>query len=411
MRNTSTLYRIKKILDFLWSSERSDFYRKKFQIKPSIKTWEEFEKLPFLTKNELLTTPPQKRLYLPFQKIVAFEVSSGTTDKPLVIFDGEAFGEQRRVIEMYLNKCHVKTLLTLLAPINAFMRTQVLKPKGTLMVVGDLRNLPLTAELVEHGQIDGIRSTPTILSDFLPYLEEKDLAKNIRLVLLGGEFCTTSRFSFLKKKLSNAKIYFSYGSVETLNRGYQCEFLATKSNPQYFHPLSEFYYEIIGSELTVTNLTIATQATPLLRYKTGDEVEISAYKCRCGQKQLLKLVGRANWDQLRVGGGVLHVQTLENVLSKFPQTRGKDFRLHVFEKAKEGFMVVSLELEVVIDDKNEKNIKFLEKEIAKNLYLSPNLTLEDFIKKGIFSPLVVKARESIEGKRGDKKKYIISHLH
>ena len=67
------LEKIKNILDFAINNSYSDFYRKKYKglgIKPeNIKNYEDFQKIPFLTKDEILETPLEERLFFPSENI------------------------------------------------------------------------------------------------------------------------------------------------------------------------------------------------------------------------------------------------------------------------------------------------------------------------------------------------------
>lgn len=425
MEDQTTLGELQKILKFSLESRRSDFYRKKYvghKLPKVIKKFEDFQKIPFLEKQELLDVSPNRRLFLPFRQVTAIEPTSGTTDKPLLMFTGPFSKKQRQVYEKYFKKLKIKKLLILLSPIQAYHRAQALGIKGVTMFIGDVRNLALTAQIASQVKIQAIRTTSTILADFLTPLSKVYDLNKITYVVLSGEFCTSQRAQSLKEKLPRAKIYFSYGSAETLIRAYQCDFLA-RENPQYFHPFPDFYFEIVDprtgknlkngeeGEIVLTTLAPTTHPTPLLRYHTGDLGILSKRRCPCGKRYLLEVGGRASYDSLKIGGVMIHAQKIQDAVSKFSHLLKPDFQLHVYEKKLGSKIVVSLELELMLkDDKKPQTLSFLEQEISKNLYLTPNLTLAEFVKQGIFLPLEIKPVASLNLGVGKKKKYIIPHL-
>lgn len=422
MDDKAIIARLNKVYSLVLKSRRSNFYRKKYlpagrrganlNLPKIIKSFEDWKKIPFLEKKELLNTPPFDRLFLPFEKIITLEPSSGTTEKPLVMFTGALSQKQRLIYEKHFRELKIKRFLSLHSPLQAYHRTQAYKIKGVMMIVGDVRNLALTAQVSSQVKIQAIRSTATILEEFLPYLGNVYDLGEICYVILGGEFCTLQRAKALQEKLPRAKIHFSCGSAETSIRGYQCDFLA-KISPQYFHPFPDLYFEIIdgqNGQLVLTTLS-QTYPTPLVRYRTGDCGILKKYHCPCKADYLFEMRGRADFDFLKVCGVMIHAQRVQDAVSKFPHLVKDDFQLHVYETKRDSKILLLLELELVLEkDEKADVVDFLAEEISKNLYLTPNLTLADFIRRGLFLPLKIKPVASFEVKPGEKKKYILSHL-
>lgn len=426
MEDAVTPAKLQKIYNFVLKSRRSDFYRNKyagFSLPQRINTFEDWQKIPFLIRKELFDTLPLERLFIPEEKIVSVEPSSGTTDKPLVMLMTAYPKKQRWVFEKYIRELRVQRILVLASPFQAYHWTRTFQPKGIFLFIGDIYNPFLTAQIASQIKPQGIRATPTILAHFLPYLDKVYNLREIKYVNLGGEFCTKQRVQELQKKLTQAKFYFRYGGSETGNRGYQCNFLTETGNPQHFHPSPGLYFEVIDTEtggrlpkekageIALTTLPPVMHPTPLLRYRTGDSGILRDYSCSCGASLLLELTGRANFDSLKVGGILIQSQKIQDAVSKVSHLVENDFRLHVYEEKRGSGAVILLELELILKGKKRtETISFLEKKISENLYLSLTATLTDLVRRGLCLPLKIKPVKSLEAKSGEKKKYIISHL-
>lgn len=421
MVDSKVFVKISRVLSFVLKSKRSDFYRnkyKEFDLPKTIKSHEDFLKLPFLLKEDLVNTGPLERLFFPFSKVIAVEPTSGTTGVPLIMLTLSYPQHQKTIWRQILMEFNVRRILILAQPINAYHRSQLLKMKKLFFSIGDPRNLNLTARVAAELNIDAIRTSVSLLSAFIPYLEKVYDLNMLKYILLGGEFCTSQRLNFLRKKLPKAEMQFHYGGAETRGRGYQCKFLS-KINPQYFHPFSNFYFEFVDEknnvlpeglegEIVVSSL-VPDLATPLLRYKTGDLGFLKKKKCKCGEESLLVLKGRSNYDSLKVGGTVIHAQSLQNAISR-SLFDIDDYKLHVYEKERRGKIFVELVLEVALRNKKVGSMDLLAKKVSENLFLTPTLTLEKFVEKEIFLPLTIKIVKDLGRDHSEKRSYIVSHL-
>lgn len=427
MDDKSFLSKLQKIYDFVLKSRRSDFYRKKYlpagrqffgqNLPKTIKSFDDWQKIPFLTKEELMETSPMERLFIRESEIAALGLTSGTTGSPLAMFQSAISTGKKKFLEQSLKKCGVKRLLYLQRPISNFNLMKVYNFKNIVCFAGDLNDLPLTAQIAAQGKINGIWTTATILDQFLPYLEKVYDPSSIKWVSLGGEFCSHQRLLSLKSKLLRTKFYFRYGGVETRLKGYQCNYLAQKEDSQIFHPAPDSYYEIKDSQ-NATNLdyqegelvltTLELCPTPLIRYLTGDFVTLSKNFCPCGNNYLLELGGRAGSDVLKVSGVMIHTKRIqEAVLTLKPLI--EDFTLHVYEEKHEGKIMPYLVIEVILKEgkKGGQDLDFIASLLSKNFYLTPRLTLENLVEKGVFLPLKVKPVRNLKQK--GKKRYIIPH--
>jgi phenylacetate-CoA ligase len=82
---------------------------------------------------------------------------------------------------------------------------------------------------------------------------------------------------------------------------------------------SEFIFEELAGELVATNL--GRWGSPLIRYRTGDRVQLSREPCSCGcpfVKAVGGLQGRID-DMLTVRGVNLFPSQVEDVVRRYPQ--------------------------------------------------------------------------------------------
>ncbi|MCD6331066.1 MAG: phenylacetate--CoA ligase, partial [Thermoplasmata archaeon] len=80
------LKRLKAIV--MYAYDNVPFYRKKFDeagVGPTIKSFEDLEKLPFTTKDELRQNMPFGLLAKPMEEYVELHASSGTTGEPITV--------------------------------------------------------------------------------------------------------------------------------------------------------------------------------------------------------------------------------------------------------------------------------------------------------------------------------------
>ncbi len=431
MKQKDDFTKIKKILKWVWENPYSSFYRDKYQ-KAGIESWrdiknlEDFNKLPYLTRDELIKAGPFNFMFLPLSKAAGIALSSGTTGSPLILFrPAPTFKAVRSShIRFYplLIKYNAKRWLTLLGPsaMNRLIYTGT-SPSGLCQIVGDATNFPLTAIIAARTKIQAIDTTPTLLQFFMPYLKEKYDLTEIKIIRISGEYCSKTRLQLLKSFFQKARFLFTYSSTETIAPVYECDYIQN-IQPNLFHLGPYHYLELINpatsihvdnyqpGEIIVTHLfkTIA----PLIRYKTGDLAVFEKLSCRCGKTDpALKVLGRANFDSLKIQGTTLHINTVETALARVQDLIENDYKIHVYEHKIGSKLLVKLRFEVIKRNvgigENQLRALLVDK-ISKYLYLSPKFTLADLINQGLFLKPEITFVNSFPFEV--KQKRIISHL-
>jgi phenylacetate-CoA ligase len=151
-----------------------------------------------------------------------------------------------------------------------------------------------------------------------------------------------------------AKSYDHTGMTELGPTGYSCDFGGGVHAVE-----SEFIFEVIDERLQpldtwagpVTGELVATNlgrwGSPLIRYRTGDRVELSREPCGCGSpfpKMMGGLRGRID-DMFTVRGVNLYPSQVEDVVRKHPEVI--EFRIEVREVRE--MTEVALLLECAVD--------------------------------------------------------------
>lgn len=412
--------KIKKVLQFVWESPHSSFYRSKYQKAglrdwKEIQTWADFKTLPLLTKEELVATKPEKRLYFPKDKLIGVTVTSGTADFPLIVPYANLYPKawKKQLIKQAFFSTRIKRCLLLLSPIQSharYFRGVIGVVDNAIQVVGDINNLTLSAKIAKSLNIDSIHTTPTTLYYFAPFLKKECPIKKIKTVLLGGEYCSEKKLSLLKTLYPKTSFDFAFASSEGRVHGYRCSHLL-KHPPRFFHPMPNFYlYETNNSnqqnELVLTQLFTETDL-PLIRYQTGDRVNLNKIKCECGQTLIMENKNRLTTKSLRIQGAFLNQEEITKVLDPLSK-QIKDWQIHTYEEVIGDNLFVKLVLQLVVKNgvKPDTLITHVQETVSQNLYLSTTLTLNDLIKKKAFLPLEVETVRQFSGQEGK----IISHL-
>jgi len=425
--------KIRNILELVLNSPYSDFYRKKYQeakvnIRPEdIRTYEDFQKIPFLTKEEILAVPLSERMFIPEEEVRNFSFTSGTVSKSLIM--PHRYDDTELIIAAYneplLKKLKVRNVFSLLPPLSSFASKVMSIPKeDTVIIPGDAKNLNLSARIAKQIGVECIFTTPTILYFFTSCLDKIDFErKSIKFIVLSGEFITKERLKYFQEKFPNARVLNRYAATEIGGPiGRRCDYLQNQDSTNSYHMPPNGFIEIIKDGKPVTKefgeivYTNENQDVfPLIRYRFSDMGKLTKQKCRCGQDYMLEIGGRFNYDFFRFHGFFFHTQAVEESLGEVRHMLEPGFELHIYEKLKDKKIQVQLLLKVVLKDKKNSNSLLIKKLIQEsvtnrlNVAFASKKPLSFYVKNNIFLPLEVETLEAWPIQT--KSKNIIPHLH
>lgn len=410
-----------ELLSFVWHNKFSDFYRKKYYAaslsEKDILNPKNFDKLPFLTRQELESVPLDERLFVDSREIQFVAYTSGTSSgKPMITYFAN-------VDDYYFDPTldlGVRRLLIIHPPLNkhfhlTFVQQCIQSKNRSFPVFADHQNLANSAIIADEIKADAVYATPTIALMFGEFLGKYYDPKKIKLLALGSETLTLMRRNQLKTIYPNAQIADLYGSAEIGQYIlYPCSKIIAEEK-SWFHILQPpvIKTEIINGELIITYAN--NKAMPLIRYRTGDFFEIIGDNCGCGIKgQVLAWSGKKDVDKIKAAGVEIKIDDMEKVFNQISHLTNDKYQLHFYESYEK--LGVKMVVEII---EPAAVLKILPAETVRetiinhlmnNWFLSPTAKLKDAVVKCLFSTPEVKFVKEFSFK-SDKIRRLVSHLN
>ena len=386
----------------------NDLYRIKYGNTPIISNDCSFTELPFLTRQELVTTPVSKRTYISPEDVVFFGFSSGTTSGvPLVSVFGKIDNYH---VEPAFGTGIIRPLIVY-PPLNknfgASFIQQCREAVHTVSpVFGDYEKLANSAVLAQMTDCDSVYATPTIALKLAPYLEQYYDVTKIRFLAVASELMTPYLWRQLRAAYPAAYISNLYASSEI---GQFIMYTKPNNMAEYddtFILMTDTVaaVELLEGELIVTY--IANPAFPLIRYKTGDYFELCSDPSDSVPR--LRMMGRDGVDVVKIGGFEMRSGDLDAWVATLPQTLS-DYQLHIYEQ-NDGMYRICLECvpkTLAVDVESVQSI--ITALFLDTFKISGSTTVADMVTKGIFtgeSQCVIVSKISTESL---KRKVLILH--
>ncbi len=298
---------IKAINSILKVAFRSRLYGAKFKTIPQIVSSSDIQKIPFTTKKDLRDFYPYGNLAADFSKVVEVHTSSGTTGKPALSFytkrdlkkGSEVIARAWRNFGIN-DKSRVQFIMSYGLFSGAMLNTYAIQILGAFVLPAGIQSTMKQVQLLQEFEIDTIVATPSYFLYLYDYLVQNKISiKKLKLKrgIAAGEIYSDE----IKKKISDLfsiKIYDHYGLCE-VNTGiiYECQ----KCGDMVV--IDDYVYpEIVDlttgkvlpegqiGELVLTSLQ--KEASPIIRYKTGDVSSIKTYFSNCSRCYGHVLIGR-----------------------------------------------------------------------------------------------------------------------
>lgn len=330
---------------------RNAFYSRKFGRNRSITSWEAFAELPFTTKHELaedqaLEPPFGTNLTFPIGRYIKLHQTSGTTGKAPIrwldteeswdwwarcwgyVYTGAGVGRGDRVFFAFS-----------FGPFIGFWAAyEGTRKVGAMALPGGGMQTEQRLHAMLANEASVLCCTPTYalrMADEGQRLGIDLAASTIRATVHAGEpGASVPSVRACIERAFGARCNDHTGMTELGATGFTCQ---EQSGVHLIE--SEFVFEVIDprthepvadgtqGELVATNLGRA--GMPLVRYRTGDLVQIDASPCRCGRtfaRLAGGILGRAD-DMVVVRGVNVFPSAIEGVLREFPEIT--EFRIEV----------------------------------------------------------------------------------
>lgn len=326
--------RLRKIVQHC---DKIPVYRKKFKdagIAPNaVKTLDDLEKVPFTTKEDLRRAYPYGMLAVGISEVLELHASSGTTGHPTTC----AYTE--RDLEVWS-----KAMARIYASAGTKKGDVVQNAYGYGLFTGGLgfhygaleigaAVLPIASgnterqiNLAKEYGTTVLACTPSYAAYLGEYAKEKmGLDPKQELKWKSGLFGAEAWSEELRHRIQGLlglEAFDVYGLSEVIGPGVsvECpEHHGLHVYEDYFMPeiidpaTGERLEEGKTGELVLTTLT--REATPVLRFRTGDITSITTEECSCGRTlgRMSRILGRAD-DMFKVRGVKIWPSTVEHAL-------------------------------------------------------------------------------------------------
>lgn len=298
---TLRVLQLKKLQEAVaFAAERSVFYqgKKKLSRETRFNSFEEFaERVPFTTKEELVASEPYENLCVDRRDVIEVHFSSGTSARPVHSFltrKDIAEGSEYLARTWYMQGVRRESVFGMLASYGLFsaglLNQYAIQRIGAFVIPIGGSSVDKTLDLFQRFGVDSCAAVASYYPYFITVAREKNVAIDMRLlhVIAGGEPFSENQRMYVERALG-ATMYDQYGLCE-INTGLAGEcgeknglhILADYAYPEIIDPETGVpLAEGLEGELVLT--TFYKEASPLVRYRTGDLTSISYEPCACGR--------------------------------------------------------------------------------------------------------------------------------
>ena len=394
-----------KLLELLdYVNQNSPFYKTLFAKEnidvSKIKTLEDLQFLPVTTKEDL-----QKHnddfLCVPANKIIDYATTSGTLGDPVTfgLTDNDlerlAYNEAISFGCAGIKEGDIAQLMTtidrrFMAGLAYFLGLRKMKV-GVIRVGAGIPELQWDSILKYKPTY--LITVPSFLLKLIEYAEAHNIDYNnsgIKGAVCIGESLRNQDFSMntLSKKITdkwNINLFSTYASTEMSTAFTECE----HSIGGHHHP-ELIIVEVLdennkpvkngeSGELTFTTLGI--EAMPLVRFKTGDIVQLHSEPCACSRNTLRvgPVIGRKQ-QMIKYKGTTLYPPAMNDVLNDFPTIES-----HIIEISTNDLGTDEILIKLAVKEQSEAFLQQLKDHFRAKLRVSPKI---EFTTKEILNPLI-----------------------
>jgi phenylacetate-CoA ligase len=394
-----------KLLELLaYVNQNSPYYKRLFAKEnidiQNIKTLEDLQLLP-VTSKEDLQKYNDDFLCVPVNKIIDYATTSGTLGEPVTfgLTDNDlerlAYNEAISFDCAGIKEGDVVQMMTtidrrFMAGLAYFLGLRKMKV-GVIRVGAGIPELQWDSIL--KYKPTHLITVPSFLLKLIEYAENNNIDYNnssIKGAICIGESLRNQDFSMsiLSKKITdkwNVKLFSTYASTEMSTAFTECE----HSIGGHHHP-ELIIIEVLdennkpvkngeSGELTFT--TIGVEAMPLVRFKTGDIVQLHAESCACGRNTLRvgPVIGRKQ-QMIKYKGTTLYPPAMNDVLTHF-----ENIESHIIEISTNDLGTDEILIKIAVKNKSEAFLQELKDHFRAKLRVTPKI---EFTTKEILNPLI-----------------------
>jgi phenylacetate-CoA ligase len=364
-REELSLLQAERLKKTIANAQRTSFYRRLFshnKIDPEkIKSPEDLKFIPPTTKVDLREGFPFGFLAVPLEEAVRLHSSSGTTGTPTVIYytasDLDRWTNQvaRSMYAVGMRKNDVfQNMMSYGLFTGGLGMHYGAERLGALTIPIGAGNSKRQIWFLKFFKSTAIHIIPSYALLLAQLIKAEDLDPrqdfNIRIMLLGAEPHSEETRRRIEE-IYGAKAYNSYGLSEVNGPGvaFECVFqegmhlwedyyILEILNPQTLSPTPP------GEVGEIVLTTIYRDATPLIRYRTGDLASLLEEPCPCGRthRRISRIQGRTD-DMFIFRGVNIFPMQIEKVLMSNPEV-GNNYRIILEREDYRDKMIVEVEI-------------------------------------------------------------------
>ena len=270
-------------------AKNTAMYKIKLGNLTHINSLDEFHKIPYTTKQDLRDSYPYDNLGVDRAEVIEVHTSSGTTGKPtLSLFTQDDLRLSNQYISMAWKNFGIDTSSTVQFMMSygmfsgAALNTYALQSLGALVIPAGIQSTEKQVDLITEFKTDTLVATPSYYIWLYKYLEHHKIdpkSLGLKTGIAAGEPYSDA----LKQKISRVlgiRVFDHYGLCEA-NTGiiYECAACSKMAvvkdyvyaeviNPDTGEPVA------VGEQGELVLTTTMKQASPVIRYRTGDIVSL-----------------------------------------------------------------------------------------------------------------------------------------
>ena len=398
--------KLKEMLVYV--SEQSPYYKNLFERENidvhSVNSLEDLQQLPVTTKTQL-QEHNEAFFCVPMHKIIDYATTSGTLGSPVTFgltdkdLERLAYNEAISFACAGIQEGDVVQLMTtmdrrFMAGLAYFLGLRKLGA-GVIRVGAGIPELQWDSILKYKPKY--LVAVPSFLLKLIEYAEHHGIDyknSSIKGVICIGESLRNQDFSptILTQRITEKwaiQLFSTYASTEMSTAFTECEYF----QGGHHHPeliitevLDENDKPVANGEsgeLTIT--TLGVEGMPLLRFKTGDIVQLHTESCACGKNTLRvgPVLGRKQ-HMIKYKGTTLYPPAMHDLLTYFEGVKS-----HVIEISTNELGTDEILIRIASDDPTEDLLNQIKDHFRAKLRVSPKVEFisQDIINKIIFAPM------------------------
>ncbi len=364
-REALRAWQLKQLRATVKSALGTPFYRPRLhavgvQHPEDLCALDDLEKLPYTVKDDLREAYPEGLLAVPIEQVVRLHTSSGTTGTPTVIYHTQAdLDAWTELVARAIIGCGATSSDIFQNMMGYGLFTGGLglhygaERVGLAVIPSSSGNTSRQLRLMRDFKTTVIHATPSYMLHLQSYMEPAGYPREslaLRCAFTGAEAYSEATHRKLEA-LMDIRVFNSYGLSEMNGPGVAFE-CAAQDDMHIWEDAYVVEMAVPGQDRTLDEeqegelvlTTLCRQATPLLRYRTGDLTVLRGTPCACGRthRRIARIRGRAD-DMLIVNGVNIYPQQVEAAIMGQSGV-GANYQIHLNKKGSLDRMTVRVEI-------------------------------------------------------------------